>query len=690
MLPTRRIQEGCFVFQVLEADRLFLLPTPDLDEEPEDEEEYSFDTNELIAVDLIQPAPQKSAFVRLADQSGWILAASHGEVFLRPLPVTTDRLFTFYVDCTQLVRRHPMDDSSDLLTNEEQGSTWQLEPMQKIYCDAMVEHPISGVKFYRIQGGSDQAPVTPGWVHDKEVSDDGTFQYLLLPCEKVTKGLFAYRALRNLAFRERPDCTEESKTAGTVLKNELVVADMVRESPVENSGNGPFMRVTDGSGWLFVNMLHEPIMEQVPIRRGKWILTVLNDPQGLKLQKQPLDCPDNTMEGVTYAFGTIVECDRKLSNQGVNFYRVTGTTGWLFDMKQGHPMLSLLKSDEVTTVLETESWDINYVRGIAATVHSVSEKDFDQDLKVLSFSRPDGPTVKVYCDTRTVGCMIDDWKRFEHHCTVQMVFNLLGMDEAQVKKYYSEKEATAEPSKNRKSLPEEKKDDADSFDAIMDEPVARGTDAVVANSIVDTEEEDLRKELLLLEADIFELQAKRRSILETIRQFDTQRDMQVAAEKQMAEIQQQNQLQVQLKRGISPRSQHSSVPRSYKIDAVNSILEPQSSMAASGSLMAPALSHVASSSVESTISGSHLPGNSTIATSSFEGSSAFTSRQDSQSFQNDASSSKVCHECGKEFSGKYSRDIHCREVHKLFCGHCDKIFTSFKELEIHMQKENHW
>ena len=43
----------------------------------------------------------------------------------------------------------------------------------------------------------------------------------------------------------------------------------------------------------------------------------------------------------------------------------------------------------------------------------------------------------------------------------------------------------------------------------------------------------------------------------------------------------------------------------------------------------------------------------------------------------------VCGECIKSFSGKYSRDIHCRKVHKIFCEQCDKVFPSFKDLEKH-------
>ena len=140
-------------------------------------------------------------------------------------------------------------------------------------------------------------------------------------------------------------------------------------------------------------------------------------------------------------------------------------------------MMSLLKSEEATTVLETESWDPNFVRGMAATVLDVQEKDFDTDLKVLSFAKPDGPTVKVYCETRTVGCMVGEWKRFKHHCTAQDLTRLLSMNEAQLKDYYIEKAAIV-PSKNL-NLPEEKKDDADSFDAIMDEPVA--SDVTVAS-----------------------------------------------------------------------------------------------------------------------------------------------------------------------------------------------------------------
>ena len=62
---------------------------------------------------------------------------------------------------------------------------------------------------------------------------------------------------------------------------------------------------------------------------------------------------------------------------------------------------------------------------------------------------------------------------------------------------------------------------------------------------------------------------------------------------------------------------------------------------------------------------------------------------DQTSFGKSRQLSHTCGECSKAFLGKYSRDLHCRQVHRLFCPVCDKIFPSFVELAHHKREEKH-
>ena len=204
-----RVESGCFVYQVVRKEKVLLRSCPELGKEEEEEdveeEESHFELNELLAVDLIQPGSH-ATFLRLADHSGWVIAEQGGEIYLRSVPVTMG-LYQFYIDqVPQAVRFHPMDESSELLLSEANAHI--LQPMQKIYCDSMVEHPVTRVKFYRLQGFSDSSPATPGWVHDRQGE-----LLKLLDCSYVkSEALFAYRLLKDETVQCRPDCSEGSKT----------------------------------------------------------------------------------------------------------------------------------------------------------------------------------------------------------------------------------------------------------------------------------------------------------------------------------------------------------------------------------------------------------------------------------------------------------------------------------------------
>jgi hypothetical protein len=690
-----QVEEGLFVYQILRGDRIRIRSYPDLDDGDEVGKSTdcgNFEDNELLAVDLIQPSAS-ATFLRLADQSGWVVADEKGEIYMRQIPVETG-LFSFFVDNVPsglVVRRHPMDDSSDLLTTES-DNIFRLEPMQRIYCDAVTQHPVTGVRFYRLQMGGKNAPATPGWVFDRKPAQNGENPiFSLLEANKVKTGLFAYKATSGAVVRHRPNCSEAAKTSFAVLANEMVVVDIVRESPYDN-GNGPFLRIADGSGWLFERKLGVLAMEPVPIATGKWVLSVMNNPVGMKLRKQPVDSQKNTMDTV-YSFGDMVECDRRVTNYiGVNFYRVQGTTGWLFDSRDGVPMLHVL-SEEVSsevdndTVVKLPPWHPNFVRGIAATVEGTKELSYQSAGQILTFDNADSIQVKVFCTTRTL-CTIFEHsskgtvKHFIRNSTIQDVCQALQMDLVEsiiaYDKFQSEKSA------NMEDYGEEKKDDE------------------MKRSELAQEEETLRIRLLVCEAEIASAQAKRRELLGAIKVFDDKRAKTAAWMKEATERHRPI-------KGLPPASSTSrDGPNSAPKQHVSKKL-PASTKQNYGHKR-PGVGIVQKATSNSIVERNYRSLSSSYASSGGEGTSAYYSDEGADeeeetivtktsrlSMVDDrpggGSPSKrphVCGECYRGFTGKYSRDIHCRNVHKLFCTKCDKIFPSSRDLEIHRDVMNHW
>lgn len=718
-----QVEEGLFVYQILRSDCIRIRSYPELEDVEGDSQPDaagSFIDNELLAVDLIQPSGS-ATFLRLADQSGWVVADEKGAIYMRQIPVEVG-LFSFFVDnvpAGMVVRRHPMDDSSDLLTTEAENA-FRLEPMQRIYCDAVTEHPVTGVRFYRLQGGGKNAHATPGWVFDRKTAETGDDPiYYLLEANKVKTGLFCYKATSGAVVRHRPNCSELTKTDYAVLAHEMVVVDLVRESPYAN-GNGPFLRLADGSGWLFERKLGDLAMESVSIDAGKWVLSVLNNPVGMKLRKQPVDSQKNTFDTV-YSFGDMVECDRRVINHiGVKFYRVQGTTGWLFDQRDGVPMLCVLSEDvsknsneiENDKVVKLPSWHPNFVRGVAATIPGTKELSYQSAGQILTFDNADSIQLKVFCASRTM-CSIFEHsskgtvKHFLRNCEIKDVCNALQMDLVESIISYDKFQNESELEKNELDDGEEKKDE---------EVLQEKTRVELA-----AQEETIRIRLLVCEAEIVAAQARRRSLLGSIQLFDNKRAKTAAW--MNAETEHQRILATKAGTKATSASSKGAAPAAVAASAsfgkrgdsrhVSHKVPPSNqknavvSKATSNSLIEKSYRSSLSSSYTSSGRSGH--GESTYSEEELdeeeeevESLSSKTSRlsvADSSSHRKMKSSHgplssakrpHVCGECFRSFTGKYSRDIHCRNVHKMFCAKCDKIFPSFRDLEIHRDAMNHW
>jgi hypothetical protein len=155
-------------------------------------------------------------------------------------------------------------------------------------------------------------------------------------------------------------------------------------------------------------------------------------------------------------------------------------------------------------------------------------------------------------------------------------------------------------------------------------------------------EEELRKGLLACDADIAKMQAHRRNLIKSLKGYDNERNA-VAIDRNF-EV-----LKVQSAEEASVLSKPGSEVKAVGSD--NSLVD----YASPRSQMSP---------------------------QSRSGMSEASRIQRERAH--------VCGDCLLTFSGKYSRDLHCRTVHGLYCKQCDRIFASTPDLEAHKDIAGHW
>eukprot|EP00536_Pseudo-nitzschia_multiseries_P000745 jgi/Psemu1/1682/gm1.1682_g len=351
-------------------------------------------------------------FLRLSDGSGWILAREAGRDLVvrrlvetrpneseksttRTTTATTrtngngsgpELLWTFYADNLPdgiELRRHPNEElrnphDSNRFAPGEGGVTYR--PMQKIVCDRKVSAAAgagagagaatggshSNSNFYRVQG-------TCGWVLDRRGRSSGgnnnycyhgAYRELMVPDRLVETGLFAFRVTATDGMVVRRFCHvgdgPDNTTPTRVECGETIVADVVRHSPLPH-GNGPFVRLRDGSGWLFRHGHGMPgsFLEPVPVARGRFRLRIRSE-EGIRPRGQPI-ASDRFHDSVgptdgagggprpLLKRGETVVCDRKLLSGNsvaiattatattttgcVCWYRQSGTELWIADKR---------------------------------------------------------------------------------------------------------------------------------------------------------------------------------------------------------------------------------------------------------------------------------------------------------------------------------------------------------------------
>jgi len=187
-------------------------------------------------------------------------------------------------------------------------------------------------------------------------------------------------------------------------------------------------------------------------------------------------------------------------DSGTQYFRVAETEGWVFDKRKDHQMMVVISDDDVVNA-QPGAWNVDFVRGMAATIDGMEEILFNPTSRVISFQDDAGVRSNVYYATQTIGTVMDHPSQgktqlFRRNCSVSELAEILKNPRTYIGRGY----------KRRKTQKEHGYELTDSS----------------GKNEADTEE-DLRSYLIECDASIAQLQRHRKSLLHTILSHDEKR-----------------------------------------------------------------------------------------------------------------------------------------------------------------------
>jgi len=701
-----QIRNGTFCYQVVRPEgvrvRANLYDTTS-------HNDYMFQQSELTEVDQIITYTDGTIMVRLADHTGWMTACRHGRTYLQSVPLH-ESLWCWLIDNFPrgiTVRSHPLD-AAELLPTEKVRAV-RLWPLQKVYCNVRVVHPTTGVMFYRLQS-SLSGP--GGWVYDRTPRPEGDLVWLLHPDKVQTDLLRVYLTQQKVYPQSEPTLASTRRVGTSIAAGELVVAHTLRHS--DQALHGPFVQLNDGT-WLYEVCQGQRLLEAVQVEQGLWECRVVNSPTGLRLRHEPRDTEDTKPDAI-FPNHCILQCNAKVTHPVTSFiyYRVRGTQGWLLGYCNDIASVQVLSYTHQVSENVT-GWTADFCRGVASTVAGVSEEEYYSYSKVLQFSTSNQERLHVFLSTQTVGrglVQVDGTgptpdSVCRRHCSPSELRVLMEGGTLQA---------------DSVDVVEEKKDDDDD-----DDPACLGMDR----------EEELRHELMRLDKEIEGLQDRRQELLQQAIVFDHYRAQQakeVVQAKKVASAQPLPPETPKPKRKepevLSEDDDDDDEDSCSSIDS-ESMTSHEEGPGIIGELLNNVRVRVVPSastgglhtdSKESTLRSDsyHSQPRADMSSKSFDvdyssrrgvmlspgeshhrRTTPFTSPRSERSVRSTRSASDTasrmsmratyhCGECDAVFHGKYSRDIHCREAHGLFCTQCEKIFSNQYDLDDHLRRERHW
>ena len=100
-------------------------------------------------------------------------------------------------------------------------------------------------------------------------------------------GCFVFRVLETIAVRRAASTERDFKTKRSFEKGDLVSVDLKVDSG--KPGTGSFLKLSDGSGWLFERKSGRTVLESVDVETGLWCFYLGNFPVGLAPRNHPID-----------------------------------------------------------------------------------------------------------------------------------------------------------------------------------------------------------------------------------------------------------------------------------------------------------------------------------------------------------------------------------------------------------------
>lgn len=145
--------------------------------------------------------------------------------------------------------------------------------------------------------------------------------------QRMKEGCFVYQIIDAVCVRSSTNVGDDNRTDRSYLKNDLVSVDLVLPSCAKDSENGPFLRLSDKSGWLFEKKYGITIAKQLPVEKGLWAFYVENR---MSLKANPTGFYE-TYYSTEYEPMQLIYCDRRVISPVTNIasYRVQGTDGWV-------------------------------------------------------------------------------------------------------------------------------------------------------------------------------------------------------------------------------------------------------------------------------------------------------------------------------------------------------------------------
>lgn len=168
--------------------------------------------------------------------------------------------------------------------------------------------------------------------------------------QRQTHGCFVYQITAEangadaIAVRSALNVGDEHRTDLCFYKDDLVSVDLIRPSRRSGSNNGPFLRLTDNSGWLFEKKYGGNMARRLPVEKGLWAFYVDKD---ISLQAHPksriIQCADSDTR---YLQMQLLHCDRRVvcPSTKIASYRVQGTVGWVCERNESGEILLIPES----------------------------------------------------------------------------------------------------------------------------------------------------------------------------------------------------------------------------------------------------------------------------------------------------------------------------------------------------------